>query len=331
MGVFSGKNRSRRGFDAAKQEIDRREKAYESKKGKLFRFHLKDGDEDVPFRFLTPEPITFYEHTFYENGSTTNVTCTEDDECEHCAEGHKATYRGAWLGVDGREFETNEYKDGKKTGKRTMVKDRLKLLVRGQTDIAKLANKHKKFGLTNYPWFVTKTGKGQSTSYEFERADEKDKLTKKQIENLISQLPDKYRELYDGTEDSLYEIVEAQIFGLESDEDEQKSKGATRGKGVRFSKGRDHDDEEDYEEEDLDDGVIGLDDDEEEEEEERPKRRFKSPAKKSTPAAKKGLKKPAAKSPSKPSKKGLKKGTPKSKDPFGDNRPIDISADDLPF
>ena len=58
MSVFRG-----RGFKAHQEEQQRREKEKEKRKGRVWRFFLQDGEEDVPIRFLTEEPILFYEHT----------------------------------------------------------------------------------------------------------------------------------------------------------------------------------------------------------------------------------------------------------------------------
>lgn len=281
----------RRGFDAHVEEEKRREKAREAKRGKLFRFFLKDGDEDVPVRFLTEEPILFYEHDF--NQGKEHYTCTGEGECEHCADGHRATYRGAWLIVDGRTFEMDEWDaKGNKTGKKKKVKDRIKLFVRGSTDIAKLASQSKKYGLTSRPWFATKTGKDQSTSYVLDRSDAKDPLTKAQIKKLLEQLPEKYRDLYDGKEDSLYSIVEAQLDLLDLEDEEATNQV--------------DDDDTDDDDDDIDGGVMSMDDDDEEEEEKPKKKTLKKP----------GLKKPTSKVAEKPASKPSPKVPTKRKTPF---------------
>jgi hypothetical protein len=262
----------KRGFDAHKEESARREKEKESRQGKLWRYFLKDGEEDVPLRFLTEEPILFYEHNIKTpDGKYSTATCTGED-CEHC-ETSKPSYKGAWLVVDGREIEVDEKTDGKATGKKKILKDQVRLYVRGATDIAKLDRLSRKFGLTSRPWFATKTGANTSTSYELDRG-EPSELSAKEIKNLLAKVPEEMREHYDGTEDSLYDIVEYNIFddvelGGNSDEsDKESSKTKTKSKKVE--------DDED-EDEDLDEDVSSVDDDEEEEPKPKKKSSLKKP------------------------------------------------------
>lgn len=250
----------KRGFGAHKEESKRREKEKESRTGKLWRFFLSDDDEDdAPIRFLTEEPILFYEHNIKVNGKWTNITCTGDD-CEECASGGKATYRGAWLVVDGREVEIDEKKDGKKTGKTKVLTDQVRLYVRGSTDIAKLDRLSRKWGLTSRPWFVTKTGKDMTTSYELDRGEESE-LTVKEITNLLSKIPDKYKKHYNGDEDELYEIVEDNIFGdviesADSTDDEEEEDKPKKGKKKSTKSKRSRDDEDEDDDDDDDEGDV---------------------------------------------------------------------------
>ena len=255
----------RRGFQAYREEQERREREREKRKGRIWRFLLQDGEEDVPIRFLTEEPILFYEHTIKTpDGKYDRVTCMGDD-CEYCKRGNRPSYKGAWLVVDGREIEVEEKKDGKPTGKTKIIKDRVKLYVRGSTDIAKLDRLSRKWGLTSRPWFVTKTGQNTSTSYELDRG-EPSELTVKEIQQLLSQLPEEVISHYDGTMESLYDIVEYYIFddvelGNNNSSSEKSSSNVS-------------DDDEDVD----DDGVMDLDedvqsvDDGDEEEEVKPKK-----------------------------------------------------------
>ena len=270
--VFRG-----RGFKDHKQEEKRREKEKESRTGKLWRFFLGDDDDpDAPIRFLTEEPILFYEHSINVRGKWANITCTGDD-CEECAEGDRPSYKGAWLVVDGREVEIDE-KDakGKKTGKKKIITDQIRLYVRGSTDIAKLDRLSKKWGLTSRPWFVTKTGKDTSTSYELDRGEEEE-LSEKELKNILSKMPEKMRNHYTGEEEELYDIVEYNIFddvelsGSESDDDDDDDEDE-KPKGSKFKKGnkktskkaskrsRDDEDEDDDDEDDddVDSGVQRL-------------------------------------------------------------------------
>ena len=200
------KNIFKRGFTAMQEEEERRKKIAEMKKGKLWRFFLNEGEEDVPLIFLTNEPICFWEHTIQEGGRYVNVPCTGDD-CEYC-DTRKPSFVGAWLVVDRREYT---YTD--KEGKERTVKDRIKLLVRGMTTGAQLQRLDKKYGLLEYEWFVTRTGTGKNTTWNFDRG-EKIELTEKQLDALREQLPEKYRNM------DFYDIVIAQISPLEEDEED---------------------------------------------------------------------------------------------------------------
>lgn len=228
----------KRGFTAHKQE----EKKIEERKAKagsnIWRFFLKDKEEDVPVRFLTEEPILFYEHSIQNNGKWDNVTCIGADEgCPHCASGSKPSYKGAWLIVDGREFE---YTD--KNGKKQTGSDQLRLYVRGSTDIGKLDRLSRKWGLTTRPYFANKTGSGTSTSYELDRGEESE-LSSKELENLLAKLPEKYKNHADPDDmDTLYDIVEDCIFGdvIEAPSNSKSSR---------------KDDDEEEEEVDVDEGV----------------------------------------------------------------------------
>lgn len=214
-----------KGFSAFKEEEERRKKQFEDMKRKLWRFFLKDGEENVPVRFLTEEPICFFEHTFKDaSGKWTNESCL-GEECPHCADGHKPQWVGAWLVVDGREFEQKVRKDGKETGETKTVTNRLRLLVRGMKDVAKLAKKSKDYGLTSRQWFVTRTGTGNTTSWDFERADVAEKLTAKELDALIQQLPAELRGM------ELEDIVELNVNpSLEWPEPIQETKGAATAK-----------------------------------------------------------------------------------------------------
>lgn len=240
--------RIRRGYKAVKEEEERREKAREEMRGKLWRlFFPKNADEDfeIPVVFLTDEPLCYREHTVNVGGKISQYTCTEDDNCPYCAEGNKPRFVGAFLVVDRSEFEVKD----KQTGKTRKVKDRLKLLVRGTTDLAKLERLNKKYGLLDKEFNIFKTGSDTTTTWNFERGEEFS-FTKKELENIIPESLQEYEDYYD--------IVEAQILPSEHEDTET-------------------DYEEDEDDEDVSRGVVGLseeeDEVEEEEEDVRPRRR----------------------------------------------------------
>lgn len=205
----------KRGFKAVKQEEKRREEERKNRQGKLWRvFFPKNADDDfeIPIRFLTDEPICYYEHTKNVAGKWQNYLCVGEG-CPHCADGDKPRFVGAFLVIDRTEFEYDERDNkGNKTGKKIQGKDRLKLLVRGQTDLASLDRLNSKYGLLDRDWAVYKTGSGTSTKWNFDRGDV-DEWTEEELQNI---LPEKYR----GRD--FYDILEEQITGESLDESDSE-------------------------------------------------------------------------------------------------------------
>jgi hypothetical protein len=205
----------KRGFKAVKEEEKRREEERKNRQGKLWRvfFPKNAGDDfEIPIRFLTDEPICYYEHTKNVAGKWQNYLCTGEG-CPHCADGDKPRFVGAFLVIDRTEFEYDERDDkGNKTGRKLKGKDRLKLLVRGQTDLASLDRLNSKYGLLDRDWAVYKTGSGTSTKWNFDRGDV-DEWTEEELQNI---LPEKYR----GRD--FYDILEEQITGESLDESDSE-------------------------------------------------------------------------------------------------------------
>ena len=196
----------KRGYEASREEKARQDEARENAGKKLWRFFLaKDGDE-ADLRFLTEEPVNFYEHNVkgVRNGKDvyTQYTCTKEN-CSLCEDGDKPTYKGAYLVVDRREYE---YTD--KNGKKQVGKNQVRLFVQGMKVISQLDRISDKYGLSNRDVTLVRLGSGTQTTYTIERGDE-EKLTKEEIKDM---LPDKLRDDYDGTMDSLYAIVEEQLM-----------------------------------------------------------------------------------------------------------------------
>jgi hypothetical protein len=238
MGMFS------RGYDDVREEKERQDEAKEKAGKRLWRMFLaKDGDE-APIRFLTEEPINFHEHTVkvtrggkerYEN-----VVCNPDG-CELCASGDKPSFKGAFLIWDEREYE---YKD--RDGKKKTGKGQLRLYVAGTRVLSQLDRLSDRYGLTSRDYTIVRTGSGTSTTYTIERGDDVRKLSEKEIENM---LPEKLRESYNGTMDSLYDIVVEQLqMSLNSSDSKSDST---------------KDDDSDDDEEDTSSALVGCDDDEE--------------------------------------------------------------------
>lgn len=262
-----------RGYNASRAEKERQDKARENAGKKLWRFFLKDDGEEADLRFLTEEPVNFYEHNLKRGENRYEQFCCTGDDCPFCADGDRPTYKGAYLVVDRREYEYE------KDGKKQKGKDQVRLFVMGMKVVSQLDRISDRYGLSNRDVTVIRLGKGTQTTYTIERGEEEE-LTKKEIKAL---LPEKLRESYDGTMDSLMNIVEEQLLMLTKDYEP------------------DEDDEEDDEEEETTSGrdrLVTYDDDEEEDEDEEDTPPKKSPLKKKKSMFKKAQNsvKPRAKS-----------------------------------
>lgn len=198
MGMF------KKGYTAVREEKQRQDENREKAGKNLWRFFLSNDGDEADVRFLTEEPVTFYEHTVkgMRNGKEAydTVVCNGDESCSLCASGDKPTFKGAFLIWDMRPYEYTD-KDGKKqTGK-----GQLRLYVQGARVLSQLDRISSKYGLTNRTITIVRLGKGTSTTYTIEKGDEEGKLTQAEIKNM---LPEKLRDSYNGTMDSLYSIIE---------------------------------------------------------------------------------------------------------------------------
>lgn len=247
-----------RGYEPAREEKHRQDEVREQSSKRLYNLFLKDDGDEATVRFLTEEPVNFYAH----NIKTTKggkehydmVACSQDDNCEFCEDGDKPSYKGAYLVYDRRTFEKKD-----KNGKKVKVKGSIRLYVQGMRIIGQLDRLSSRYGLTKCDYTITRNGTGQSTTYMFDREPESnDKVSKKEIENM---LPEKLREMYDGTEESLYRIVEQQIELLlpseghdtdsDDDDDDADDEDARRAEKKRRKNLVSYDDD-DSEEEDED-------------------------------------------------------------------------------
>lgn len=202
-----------RGFNVVEEESKRREMAQESRKGKLYRFFFGKNVDEVEIDFLTEEPICYNEHSVKVGENFNQIPCIGDG-CPYCKEG-RPRFVGAWLIVDHSEYQAKVYdENGVDTGKKKTVKDRIKLLVRGTTDASSLKRLSEKYGLTNRPYTVTKTGTGKNTKWDFDRGEPRE-LSKDYIKQLREQLPEKLRNL------DFYKIVELQISDDEQSKEEE--------------------------------------------------------------------------------------------------------------
>ena len=248
MGLF------KRGYEASREEKARQDKARENAGKKLWRFFLSADGDEADLRFLTEEPVNFYEHNLKKGDRYEQYTCTGEN-CPFCEDGERPTYKGAYLVVDRREYEYTDDKGKKKKGR-----DQVRLFVQGMKVVSQLDRISDKYGLSNRDVTIVRLGKGTQTTYTVERGEE-DKLNKKEIEQL---LPEKLREDYDGTMDSLMSIVEEQLLMATKD----------------YSPTDDEDDVDD--EEDTKRGrLINVDEDDDGEEDEAPKKKKLGSKKKS--------------------------------------------------
>lgn len=239
MGLF------KRGYQASREEKERQDKARENAGKRLWRFFLQNDGDEADLRFLTEEPVNFYEHTIKKGDRYEQYTCTNED-CPFCDDGDRPTYKGAYLVVDRREFE---YTDS--NGKKQKGRNQVRLFVQGMKVVSQLDRISDKYGLSNRDVTIVRLGKGTQTTYTLERGEE-DKLSKKEIEQL---LPEKLRGEYDGTMDSLMSMIEEQLLMYTKD----------------YSPEDDSDDEADDEEDTRRGRLINVED---EEEEEQPKKKL---------------------------------------------------------
>lgn len=197
----------KKGYEAARQEKKRQEEVREQMGKRLFRFFLSGDGAEARVRFLTEEPINFNEHTVkvFKNGKERydSFLCTQDEDCPYCEDGNKSSFKGAFLIWDYSEFEVKD-----SNGKKKKVKGSLKLYVAGTRVLSQLDRLSNRYGLTDRDYEISRTGTGTDTSYMIERTDEVSPLTKAKISNM---LPDKLKESFDGTMESLYAIVEEQL------------------------------------------------------------------------------------------------------------------------
>ena len=247
MGMF------KKGYTAVREEKQRQDENREKAGKNLWRFFLSNDGDEADVRFLTEEPVTFYEHTVkgMRNGKEVydNVVCSGDSNCSLCASGDKPTFKGAFLIWDMRPVE---YTD--KDGKKQKGKGQLRLYVQGARVLSQLDRISSKYGLTNRTITIVRLGKGTSTTYTIEKGDEEGKLSQAEIKNM---LPEKLREMYNGTADSLYSIIEQCLSN-----------------SISGSANNDEDDDEEYSNRS---NLVSVDDDEEEE----------APAPRTTPGIKK--------------------------------------------
>ena len=280
----------KRGYKPLAKEAKRQEELRQQRKERLYEFFLKDDRDEADVRFLLEEPCNIRIHQVQRraaNGKTyyENVICSEDNKCPYCEQGDNPTMKGASLVIDRRPYE---YTDDK--GKKRKAQNTVKLFIQGTKVMGQLERISEKYGLTDRDVTIIRLGTGTGTSYTIERGDE-DPITTKEIKNA---LPDWCRDQYDGTEDSLYDILEDQLTKMvakpeedydydddDDDDNEEEYERPRRSRTSKTSKNRQ------YIDEDEDDDYDEIEDDDDEDEE--PPRHRTSRMKSSTKSG--GLKK----------------------------------------
>jgi hypothetical protein len=218
MGMF------KKGYDAVREEKQRQDENREKMAKNIWRFFLTEDGEEAEGRFLTEVPVTFFEHQLrvIKGGKEKfdNKVCSGDKNCQHCAGGDKPTFKGAYLFWDNRPFEYTDKENKKKKGK-----GQLRLYVQGAKVLSQLDRISNKYGLTKRWVTIVRNGKGNTTSYTIEKGDDAPKLTQAEITNM---LPEKLRPMYNGTMESLYEIIEECLaLTMDSESEESESGGVS--------------------------------------------------------------------------------------------------------
>lgn len=215
MGMFN------KGFEAVREEKKRQDEA-RSRSGKsLFRLFLTNDGDEAEVQFFTEEPVTFMEHTVktIRNGKECydSVIC-QGENCPLCDSGDRPSFKGAFLVWDKRPYEYTD-KDGSKKKKNGSMK----LYVAGTRILSQLDRISTKYGLMNRDITIVRIGKGTNTTYTIEKGDSIPAYSSSEITNM---LPEKLREYYKGTDESLYSVVEASLtatMGSDDDSDETET------------------------------------------------------------------------------------------------------------
>lgn len=272
--------RFKRGYEPLAREARKQEERRKQLRERLYEFYLKDDGDEADVRFLLEEPCNVRIHQVQRKGANRktyfeNVICTEDSSCPYCQMGDNPTVKGANLVIDRRPYEYTDERGKKKT-----AHNQVKLFIQGTKVMGQIERIAKKYGLTDRDVTIIRLGTGTSTSYTIERGEE-EPITTKEIKNA---LPDWCRDDYDGTEDSLYDILESQLEKMlaqpedvedvddDDDYDDDEEEVSSRRRRTTASRRSKYIEEEDDDDDDYDE----VEDDDEEEEDEPPRRSIKS-------------------------------------------------------
>jgi hypothetical protein len=170
----------------------------------LSRFSLQNDRCEARIRFLTEEPVLFYEHIVKSAGNRFSTRRCTGEGCLACADNDRPYFKCAWIIYDMSPFSRKD-KGGKE---RNFPNGSIRLFVFGTKVSSVLDRLSMKYGLTNRVYTITRDGKGQNTNYSFERGEEDGGLSEKEIIDLI---PDAMRAAYDGSEESLKRMIKDQL------------------------------------------------------------------------------------------------------------------------
>lgn len=243
---MSKKGMFNRGYKFAREEAERQEQARANVGKLIFEFFLKadkkNRSPEADVIFLTDEPINFYMHNIPKaNNRFESIVCGEavSGECVDCEKGDKPSYKGAYLIYDERPYE---YAD--KNGKTVKKEGQIRLYFAGTRVMSQLDRINTKKGLLHRECTIVRTGIGTSTSYTIEAGDEIE-FTRKELANLFADLHDDIKGMFDGSTESLYDIIEDQLHLRMRDENDEVE------------------DEDNEEEDDYDDTLVGDEDEDE--------------------------------------------------------------------
>ena len=199
-------------------------------------------DEEAIVRFLTVEPLKFWQHRVYDDqirggqGGWRVLTCTRRDDCPLCLADNRPSFKVAWqvVHLDNRDSDGN-------------VTPRVKLWVQGIRFAEMFEKKTKRFDVTKEDVILERIGEGTSTTYTIEKTGDKGKVRFDKDE--LTDLED-----YFGLDDAKYEAmlrlgVSNSDNSEEDDEDEEDYKPKPRKKSK--GKSRRHPAEEDEDDEDV--------------------------------------------------------------------------------
>ena len=140
-------------------EYEKNKKEIEESSVTIWDFFLMP-DSSRTIRFLTKEPALFYRHVIKVADKFKSFYCTNDNTCPLCKQGEKKMYSGSFL----------IYEKPSTSIKNEPIKGSVKLYTIGKAILDAL----KKFpenaeisDLTEIDIRVSRTGSGQSTSYQF--------------------------------------------------------------------------------------------------------------------------------------------------------------------